>query len=88
MYAAFAAIAVAQVFMLQNWIVGPAFLLLAMPFYLNRVKREERQLIRHFGDEYRNYMVETNAIFPKKEQFDFPLMLSKLKFTIKKVKDR
>jgi len=80
MYAAFVAIAIAQVFMLQNWIVGPAFLLLAIPFYLNRVKREERQLIRHFGDEYQNYMVLTNAIFPKKGQIDFSLIFSKIKF--------
>ena len=86
MYAAFVAIAVAQIFMLQNWIVGPAFLLLAIPFYLQRVKREERQLIRHFGNDYRNYMDQTNALFPKKEQIDFKLILSKLKFSFKKNK--
>jgi protein-S-isoprenylcysteine O-methyltransferase Ste14 len=86
MYAAFVAIAVAQIFMLQNWIVGPAFLLLAIPFYLQRVKREERQLIRHFGNDYSNYMDQTNALFPKKEQIDFKLILSKLKFSFKKNK--
>jgi len=83
MYAAFVAIAIAQVFMLQNWIVGPAFLILAIPFYLNRVKREERQLIRHFGDAYRVYMEETNALFPKKEQIDFSQIFGKLKFQAK-----
>lgn len=72
MYAAFVAIAVAQVFMLQNWIVGPAFILLAIPFYLYRVQREERLLIKHFGDEYLKYMEQTNALFPKKELFNIP----------------
>jgi len=83
MYAAFVAIAVAQVFMLQNWIVGPAFLILAIPFYLHRVQREERQLIRHFGDEYRVYVEETNALFPKKEQIDFSLIFARLKVRAK-----
>ena len=83
MYAAFVAIAVAQVFMLQNWIVGPAFLLLAIPFYLNRVKREELQLIRYFGEEYRNYMRTTNALFPRKEQIDFSLIFARLKVRVK-----
>jgi len=86
MYAAFVAIAVAQIFMLQNWIVGPAFLILAIPFYLHRVQREEKQLIRHFGDEYRVYMDTTNAIFPKKEQIDLRLILISLKSFTKKKK--
>jgi protein-S-isoprenylcysteine O-methyltransferase Ste14 len=79
MYAAFVAIAVAQVFMLQNWIVGPAFLVMAIPFYLHRVQREERQLIGHFGEEYLNYMDQTNSLFPKWEQINFPLIISHLK---------
>ena len=73
MYAAFLAFAVAQIFMLQNWIVGPAFLILGIPFYLHRVKREERQLIRHFGEEYRNYMALTNPLVPKWKQIE-PLL--------------
>jgi protein-S-isoprenylcysteine O-methyltransferase Ste14 len=70
MYSSLLAIAIAQIFMLQNWIVGPAFLILAIPFYLHRVKREERQLIRHFGDEYRGYMKLTNPLIPKREQIE------------------
>jgi len=84
MYAAFVAIAVAQVFMLQNWIVGPAFLVLAIPFYMNRVHREEGQLIRHFGDKYRTYMEQTNALFPKREQIDFSLIFNRIKYITKK----
>lgn len=67
MYASFIAIAIAQVFMLQNWLVGPSFLLSALPLYLNRVNREEKQLISRFGAEYRDYMKETGRIFPREE---------------------
>lgn len=77
MYAALLAIALAQIFLLQNWIVGPAFLVLAIPFYFHRVQREERQLIRHFGEGYRAYMSQTNALFPKKGQIE--LILRSLK---------
>ena len=86
MYAAFGTIAIAQVLMLQNWIVGPAFLLLAIPFYRQRVRREELQLIRHFGDEYREYMSQTNALFPKQEQIDYSLVGDKLNLLTKKIR--
>lgn len=86
MYAAFGAIAIAQVLMLQNWIVGPAFLLLSIPFYRQRVHREELHLIRHFGDEYREYMTQTNALFPKQEQIDFSLVVNKLNLLVKKIR--
>lgn len=84
MYSSFMLIAVAQLFMLQNWIVGPAFLVLAIPFYRHRVQREEQQLIRHFGDEYRVYMNQTNALFPKREQIDFSPIVKRFRFYGKK----
>lgn len=65
MYSAFIVIAIAQIFMLQNYLIGPAFLLLGMPFYMHRKQREEKMLVRHFGDQYRTYMMKTNALFPK-----------------------
>jgi len=79
MYAAYAIIAVDQFFMLQNWLVGPAFLVLSVPFYLHRVKREEQHLINYFGDEYHIYSTQTNALFPKIEQFDFSPLKERLK---------
>lgn len=88
MYAAFMTIAVAQVFMLQNWIVGPAFLVLAIPFYLYRVQREEQQLKLHFGDEYYDYMKITNALIPKKDQIYplyIPLLTSQIKPLVKRI---
>ncbi len=79
-YASYLLISVDQMFMLQNWLVGPAFLLLATPFFLYRVKREEQHLIHYFGDEYLNYKNQTNALLPKMEQFDFEFVVSRLKF--------
>jgi protein-S-isoprenylcysteine O-methyltransferase Ste14 len=73
MYAAFVAIAVAQIFMLQNWLIGPAFLVSAIPFYLQRVKREEKVLINKFGGEYLDYMNCTGEIFPKPSKIEIRL---------------
>ena len=70
-YAAFAAIGLAQILMLQNWMVGPAFLILGIPLYRYRVGREEQQLIIGFGEQYLSYMKRTNALIPKIEEFDF-----------------
>ena len=80
MYASYAVMAVSQIFMLQNWLVGPASLLLAVPFYLYRVKREESQLISYFGDDYRTYRSRTNAMIPGMDQPEVQQMLQKLKF--------
>jgi protein-S-isoprenylcysteine O-methyltransferase Ste14 len=80
MYAAFVATAVLQIFMLQNWFVGPAFLILAAPLYFYRVKREEQQLIRHFGEAYRSYQKQTNALIPKMEQIDLRKIYNKVQF--------
>jgi len=85
-YASFGVIAVAQIFLLQNWLVGPAFLILAIPFYHYRVRREEQQLVNYFGDDYRIYRRQTNAMVPKMEQLDYKMIVSKVKNRIKKVK--
>ncbi len=88
MYAAFVVIAIAQIFMLQNYIVGPAFLILAIPFYLYRVKREERQLISHFGNEYLLYKKHTNALFPKRDQIYIPPVLNRFLFLLIEIKSK
>ncbi len=82
MYASVGATAIAQLFMLQNWLVGPAFLILTVPFYLYRVKREERELIIHFGDEYLEYKRQTNALFPKWSLIDYSQIISRMKMFI------
>ncbi len=65
MYAAHWLWALAQLLMLQNWIAGPALLLLYLPFYFYRASREEPLMLRTFGEEYRLYMERTGRIFPR-----------------------
>ena len=83
-YASFLALAVAQVFLLQNWIVGPAFLLLGFPFYRYRVSREEKSLSLHFGEKYESYRNQTNALIPAIDQIDFTLLVGKFKAFVRK----
>jgi len=84
MYASFTSVAVAQILMLQNWMVGPAFLILAVPFYTYRIQREERQLLIHFGDTYLQYKKQTNALVPEIKNAYFVLIIRKLRMVFKK----
>ena len=65
MYAAHGLWAVAQALLLQNWIVGPAFLALSLPLYVLRVPREEEMMLEHFGEEYRSYIGRTGRVIPR-----------------------
>ena len=84
MYAAVVAIAAAQIFLLQNWLVGPAFIVVAIPFFLYRIKKEERELIIHFGDEYLKYKKQTNSVIPRTELIDFTNIPGRLKLLVTK----
>ncbi len=57
--------ALAQLLIIPNWIAGPSFLLFSIPFYMYRVPKEEKLLIKEFGKEYKEYMKRTGRIFPK-----------------------
>jgi protein-S-isoprenylcysteine O-methyltransferase Ste14 len=65
MYAAHLLWAVAQPLMLQNWIAGFSFLVVAVPQYFLRVGAEEEMMIKKFGDEYSEYMKTTGRLLPK-----------------------
>lgn len=65
MYTAHIVWAVAQILLLQNWIVGPSFLLTSLPLYLVRIPREEQMMLQTFKEEYLEYMNSTGRIFPK-----------------------
>lgn len=56
---------VAQPLLLQNWVAGFINLLVFIPFYLLRVRAEEQLMLEQFGDQYRSYMQEVGAVFPK-----------------------
>ncbi len=63
-YAAIWLMSLAQLFMLHNWIAGPACLVLFLPVYVVRVPREEQMMLEHFGDAYRTYMNRTGRVIP------------------------
>ncbi len=64
MYAAFWLWALAQAFLLPNWIAGPAGLIGFGILFFMRVGREEQMMIDTFGDEYRAYMRRTARVVP------------------------
>lgn len=65
MYTAHIVWALAQILLLQNWIVGPSFLLTSLPLYFVRIPREEQMMLQTFKKEYLEYMNRTGRIFPK-----------------------
>lgn len=65
MYAAHLLWAIGQMLLLQNWIAGPAFLVVQIPLYLRRIPAEERMMLEQFGDEYREYMKRTGRLIPR-----------------------
>ena len=56
---------VAQPLLLQNWIAGFINFLVFIPFYILRVRAEEQLMLEQFGEQYRSYMQEVGAVFPK-----------------------
>jgi len=65
MYAAHWLWAIGQALLLHNWIAGFGMLVTFVPLYLQRVGREEKMMLDHFGDEYRAYMQRTGRLLPK-----------------------
>ena len=68
MYASLLGIAICQIFMIQNWIAGPASLFLVTPFCIYQIRREESLMVKFFGDDYRNYIRETGMLWPKEDK--------------------
>jgi len=65
MYAAHWLWGIGQALLIPNWIAGLSSLVIFIPLYLLRVPREERVMIEHFGDEYREYMKQTGRVLPR-----------------------
>ncbi len=64
MYTAFFLWGLAQLLLLQNWVVGPAGLIGFGILYAFRVGREERMMHEAFGAEYEVYVTRTKRIIP------------------------
>jgi protein-S-isoprenylcysteine O-methyltransferase Ste14 len=64
MYASQWVWAIAQILLLQNWLAGPAGLIVFVPLYFLRVRAEEKMMLDSFGDPYREYMEHTGAVIP------------------------
>jgi protein-S-isoprenylcysteine O-methyltransferase Ste14 len=65
MYTAHLLWAIAQGFLLSNWLAGWAFLVLSVPLYLLRIPKEEKMMLEHFGEEYREYIGRTGRLIPR-----------------------
>ncbi|MBW2991655.1 isoprenylcysteine carboxylmethyltransferase family protein [Candidatus Woesearchaeota archaeon] len=73
MYSAHILWAIAQILMLHNWIAGYSFIITSLPFYIIRIRSEEKMMLEEFGDKYREYIKRTGRIFPSfklKSNFD------------------
>ncbi len=64
MYAANWLWAMAQALLIANWIAGLGALALLLPWYGQRVRREEEMMLERFGGEYRSYLARTGRILP------------------------
>ncbi len=64
MYSAFWLWALAQPFLLSNWVAGLAGIVGFGTLYFLRVGQEERMMEERFGQEYRDYTARTHRIIP------------------------
>ena len=65
MYLSFWFWAIGQALLISNWLAGPLGIIAFCAIYIFRVNHEEQQLVKHFGDAYRDYQKTTGRLFPK-----------------------
>lgn len=65
MYTAFWLMALAQAFLLPNFVAGLAGIVGFGTLYLLRVGHEEQLMLKGFGSEYQAYMDRTGRVLPK-----------------------
>lgn len=64
MYAAIFLQAIAQMFLLANWIAGPACFVAFLTMFALRVGVEERMMLEEFGEAYVSYKNRTKRLIP------------------------
>ena len=65
MYSAFWLWAIAQAFLLPNWVAGFSGIVGFGTLYLIRVRPEEQMMLEAFGSTYAEYAERTGRVFPK-----------------------
>ena len=55
----------AQALLLPNAVAGPLALLLLLVLLALRIPREERALIRAYGEQYRQYAARAGRVLPR-----------------------
>lgn len=65
MYSSMFLLGIAQLLLLPNWIIGPAYLVSFGLLYLLRVNAEERMVQDRFGAEYDEYVNRTGRLIPR-----------------------
>ncbi len=56
---------IAQILLLQNWLAGPIDFIFFIPFYIIRVRAEEKMMVDQFGEAYHQYKIKTGGVIPK-----------------------
>jgi protein-S-isoprenylcysteine O-methyltransferase Ste14 len=64
MYTAIFVYALAQAFLLANWIAGPGCLVAFALMFVSRLNTEERMMLEKFGRQYEDYVVRTKRLIP------------------------
>ena len=64
MYTSIFLLAIAQAFLVPNWVAGPFCLLAFILMFAVRVGAEERMMMKQFGDDYALYMQRTKRLAP------------------------
>ena len=64
MYTALFMIATAQLLLIANAVVAPAFLIAFTILYFSRIEKEERMMMEHFGKAYADYRLRTHRLLP------------------------
>jgi protein-S-isoprenylcysteine O-methyltransferase Ste14 len=64
MYTAIFVYALAQAFLLANWIAGPGCLVVFALMFVSRLYTEERMMLEKFGQQYKNYVARTKRLIP------------------------
>ncbi|MBL8577838.1 MAG: isoprenylcysteine carboxylmethyltransferase family protein [Mesorhizobium sp.] len=65
MYSSFWLWAIAQAFLLPNWVAGLSGLVGVGILFLARVGAEEAMMEKHFGEQYRSYAARTGRVIPR-----------------------